>query len=154
MMLLPFLRQIPVLVLLCALIVCTGCSTQMPPEKIATAGQALESATLAANAGNWDAAIKSYDTALGGGLNVDQYCQALMGRAMAKAQTGKFDDALKDLAQAERGAPNLEDVFALKAFVLQKKGDNAGATAAFNEARKINPRVQFPVAPGAPAAGS
>ena len=152
-MLLSSFRQILAVGLLCALTAGTwGCASQMSPDKLATAAQALEAAKVAAQAGKWEEALPNFDKALAGGLSVDQYCEALLGRAIARANTGKFDDALVDLEQAERGSPNPEEVYAVRGYVLLKKGDKAGATAAFNEARRINPRVVIPM--DATAAGS
>ena len=145
-------RQIRAAGVWCALTICiAGCTGQMSPQKIADAGQALETAKVEASGGNWDAAVKNFDAALAGGLNADQYAEAYLGRAVARANTGNFDGALEDISKAERGPPAPEDIHALRGYVLQK-GDKAGADREFAEAKKLNPRVRIPT--DAPGAGS
>src|SRR5688500_8286167 len=118
MMLPPRERQIRAAGLWCALAVfVAGCSNQMSPEKIADAGHAVDTAKVEASGGNWEAAVKSYDAALSGGLNADQYAEAYLGRAIARANTGNFDGALEDISRAERGPPVPEDIHALRGYV-------------------------------------
>jgi Tfp pilus assembly protein PilF len=70
------------------------------------------------------------------------YANAFLKRAVAAAATDDFETASADLDILERGAPNLDEVYAARAFVLLKQGKGSEAKAAFAKARQLNPRVQ------------
>ncbi len=77
-----------------------------------------------------------------GGLNSDLYADAMVKRAVCYGAAGKFDEALADLTKLEAGAPNLDQVFAARAFVLKKQGKVAEANAAMAKARQYNRMVK------------
>ena len=56
--------------------------------------------------------------------------------------TGKFDEALALLTSLEQGAPNLDQVFAARAFVLKKQNKLAEANAALAKARQYNRTIK------------
>jgi tetratricopeptide (TPR) repeat protein len=75
-------------------------------------------------------------------LNSDQYVDAMIKRAICYGAEGKYDDALADLTKLEAGAPNLDQVFAARAFVLKKQGKVAEANAAMAKARQYNRTIK------------
>jgi tetratricopeptide (TPR) repeat protein len=105
-------------------------------EAYAAGVAAFESRDFATAADKLTAAIDAH------GLNPDQYANAFLKRAVAAAATDDFETASADLDILERGAPNLDEVYAARAFVLLKQGKGSEAKAAFAKARQLNPRVQ------------
>ncbi|MBX3426088.1 MAG: hypothetical protein KF688_10445 [Pirellulales bacterium] len=75
-------------------------------------------------------------------LNLDVYCSASVKLAVAEAAAGKFAEAAARLDDLERGAPNLDEVYAARAFLLGKQGNKAGAQAEFAKAKRLNPRIK------------
>jgi tetratricopeptide (TPR) repeat protein len=111
-------------------------SRESAAESYNTATTAFENKDFAAAAEQFTAAIDAR------GLNPDQYADAFLKRAVANATLANYDAAHADLDMLERGAPNLDEVYAARAFVLLKQGKRTEAQAAFNKAKQINPQVK------------
>ena len=77
-----------------------------------------------------------------GGLAVDQFVDAHVRRAVSRAKLGNAAGAHADLDVVEQGAPNLDVVYAARAFVLQSEGKSSEAAAMMSKARARNPDVK------------
>jgi Tfp pilus assembly protein PilF len=120
-----------------------GCGSVAPAPSRQEGAAALQSGLDAFAQKNYAAAAESLTNAIGSGvLNTDQYVDATLKRAMAWAAEGKFDEALADLTKLEGGAPNLDQVYAARAFVLKKQGKVAEANAAMAKARQHNRMIK------------
>lgn len=130
--------------LLC--VVVAGCGGKKIDEStMQSSQQAYDSALGPFSQGDYATARTALDEALQGkGLNVDTYSDALVKRAICAAAAGDFDVAKADIAEAERGAPDMSIVHVAKGFLLAKQGDDAGAQAEFTAAKQINPNVEVP----------
>jgi tetratricopeptide (TPR) repeat protein len=132
--------------LLCCMSVCFGCTQpQVEANATADAQAAFDRAATALSAGNYSAARGDFDAALkAGGLTVDNYVEALLGRAMCLADAGEFDAAMADITQAEQGVMEPERLHVARGFLLIKKGDAAAGQAEYAAAKKLNPKVTIP----------
>ena len=74
-----------------------------------------------------------------GHLQPDLYCDAVIHRALARAEIGQFDAALADLDAPAPNAPDLDRVHAARARVYLKQGERDWAAAEFQLAVQINP---------------
>ena len=125
----------------CMILLGCGSSASAPSRQEGAA--ALQSGLDAFAQKNYAAAAESLTNAIGSGvLNTDQYVEATLKRAMAWAAEGKYDEAIADLTKLEAGAPNLDQVFAARAFVLKKQGKVAEANAAMAKARQYNRTIK------------
>jgi tetratricopeptide (TPR) repeat protein len=94
--------------------------------------------------------IRDYSTAAerlasavdGGGLNPDAYAAAAVKLAVCYGATGKFTEANDLLDKLEKGAPNLDQVYAARSFVLRKQGKAAESRAVLAKARRYNRLIQ------------
>jgi tetratricopeptide (TPR) repeat protein len=126
-------------------LVAAGCSAP---------GSENEDARVSAYAANADGlkafAAKDYATAEpalvsavdAGVLNPDIYCQAIVRIAVCRGAAGKYDEALAELDKLGPAAPNQDEIFAARAFILAKQGKAADARTALAKARQINRAVQ------------
>ncbi|TWT96957.1 hypothetical protein Pla108_27340 [Botrimarina colliarenosi] len=130
-------------VLLLAILALVGCGASGPTaqrrdaNRLATEGEAkLSDGDAAGAAADLGAALEQ------GGLNPDIYEQTITLRAIALAQTGEIDQALASLEPVIEQGSAVDVALAAKAYVLQKKGDTAGAKQAFAQARRLNRTVK------------
>lgn len=108
------------------------------------AGEAFGSAVAAFQNKDFAAAAEQFTAAIEArGLNPDQYGEAFLKRAVANAALGNFDAANADLDKLVRGAPNMDEVYAARAFVLLKQGKRGEAQAMFRKARQLNSQVRM-----------
>ena len=101
-----------------------------------SAEEAMDSGDFAGSIENWTNAIDS------GSLNPDQYADAIIRRGECFGRTGDFAAAHADLDIAERGAPDLDRVYATRAFVFTQEGKKKEASAAMAKAKKENRNVK------------
>jgi len=112
--------------------------------------QTREAAYAAAAKGNAAFASRDYAGAAehlsaavkGGGLNPDAYANAAVKLAVCYGATSKYDQAIALLEELERGAPNLDQIYAARSYVLRKQGKAAESRAALAKARQFNRAVQ------------
>jgi tetratricopeptide (TPR) repeat protein len=79
-----------------------------------------------------------------GGLSPDQFGEALVNRARARLQIGMLDEAEADLRDAEQGAMDLAEVYALWGDVMLSRDDMAQARDKYAKARQLNPKIALP----------
>jgi len=73
-----------------------------------------------------------------GGLNLDMLCDAGVKLAVCRSASGRFDEAHQLLDSLEHGAPNMDEVYAARSYILRKQGKRTEALAAWNDARQLN----------------
>lgn len=128
---------------LSAIVGCGG--NGVPAENAATAQQSYDQGLEAFEAGRLADARPLFDASLtSGGLPVDLIVDAYLKRAMCAADAQDFAAAEADIAAAEQGAMEIDQVHVARGFLLMKKGDQAGADAEFAAAKKLNPKVVLP----------
>lgn len=125
--------------------VCLGCSS--PAEKLEdvrlASSVAFNEATTAFNARDYTKAEAAFNVSLQpGGLMSDQYCEAVVKRAVCFAANGKVEAALTELDELGLAASNLDAVHAARSYIFTKQGKVADSRAAFAKARRLNPLVQ------------
>lgn len=111
-------------------------SRQTGAEAFAAATEEFDQRSYAPAAEHFGVAIQK------GGLNSDQFAEALVKRAVCWAAEGKAPEALEELDKLEANAPNLDQVFAARSFVLKKQGKPGEANAALAKARQFNRSVK------------
>ena len=138
-------RLFPTLWLLIAAFVC-GCGDGGASSATVSSGEGSVAKGLeAADKGDWAAAETELIAAIAdGALQPDMSEKAILTLARARIELGKLDDAAKDIALIEQGAAEMDQVWLVKCALAIKKGDAAGAKAAFAEAKKFNPGVNAP----------
>ena len=123
-----------------------GCSTGTPEEVIESrkaAQKAFDDALQAVSSKDFVAAKTLLDQAIDSGkLYHDAISPAHINRAICSAMAGDFESAHADLDKMERGAPNLDEIFAARSFVFQKQGKTREAKAAWAKARRVNRYVR------------
>jgi tetratricopeptide (TPR) repeat protein len=113
---------------------------------VATAQEAFDRGSAELEVGQFEAARASFDSALThGGLNADVYVEALLNRSIALSAIGQYDGAEVDIDLAEQGATDIDQVHLARAFLFQRKGDQAAADRELAEARRINPKAKLPL---------
>lgn len=97
--------------------------------------------------GDFAAARTSLDAALNGqgGLNADQLVEALLKRSICLASAGELDAAQADIDNASQGVMEMDQLFIAEAFLLAKRGDQAGSDKKLSEAKRLNPKAALPV---------
>lgn len=127
-----------------ALLSAVGCgSSEQSATTREEAAQAFARGIEAFDRKDYGAASADFTIALdAGGLAPDDYANAMVKRAVSWGAEGKFDEALADLTKLEAGAPNLDQIFAARAFVLKKQGKVAEANAAMAKARQQNRSIK------------
>lgn len=123
-----------------------GCESQSgPSNQDVSIAASLDSGYLFLESSDWEAADKELTIALDSKtLSGDRYEEALIARATARVRGDKLDGAAEDIAILEQGAGAMDRVLAVKAEMLLKKGDTAGAKTAAAEAKKVNSKVELP----------
>lgn len=123
-----------------------GCGgSGAPASLVAGSENALAAGAESLQNGDFAAAEKELTAAIErGGLQPDLLEQALLDRARARIGLQDFDGAKSDLDELEKGAAAMDQLWLVRGELLQKQGDEAGAKNAFQQARKINPKVAIP----------
>lgn len=141
-------RHWVVLAIAVSSLICTiGCGSGEITEASALAStesfnrgiESFESGNLAAAHSELDAALNGQ-----GGLNADQYVEALLKRSMCLAQSGDFDAAQADLDEASQGVTEMDQLLVAEAFLFAKRGDQAGSDRKLAEAKRFNPKAALP----------
>lgn len=126
--------------------VCCGCGGQgVQPSAIAGAQESFEAGESAMAQSDFLLAEQSFTRALSlGGLSPDQFGETLVYRAQARLQLGMLDEAEADLREAEQGAMDLAEVYALWGDVMLSRDDMAQARDKYAKARRFNPKIVLP----------
>jgi len=126
-----------------------GCRSEGITEAAALAStESFNRGIEAFEAGHFAAARTALDAALTGqgGLNADQFVEALLKRSICLSAAGEFDAAQADLDNASQGATEIDQLLIAEAFLLAKQGDQAGADQKLAAAKRINPKANLPEA--------
>ena len=124
-----------------------GCRGEAISEAAALAStESFNRAIDAFAAGNFSAARTDLDAALAGrgGLNADQYVEALLKRSICLSDAGEFEAAQVDIDSATQGVTEIDQLLIAEAFWLAKRGDQAGSMKKLAEAKRINPKAKLP----------
>jgi len=120
-----------------------GDKTQKTAERREVAGQAYDEALDAFQNRDFAGARELFTQAIEvDALHGDRIAPAHIMRAVSAAHEGDFAAAHDDLDRMEGGAPEMDQVHAARSFVFAQEGKANEARAAWNEARKFNPRVR------------
>jgi tetratricopeptide (TPR) repeat protein len=123
-------------ILLLPLVLCS-CMGGSRVEQRADAGAAFDAGIQAADAGNHQAAVEQLTVAIEeGAISPDFYVEALLRRAECQTQLGNLDAALADLAAAEPGAPDLQRLHEMRAYIYRKQGNRVEAGKAAQAAQQ------------------
>jgi len=130
--------------ILCLCLSLIGCSRApiQSADSRQLALQSLEKADGAFNSRDFAGAAEHFAAAIEHGLNADNYANAAVMRSVCWGAAGKHQDALVELDKLEAGAPNLDQVYAARSYVLAKQGKLAESRAALAKARQYNRTVQ------------
>lgn len=133
--------NLPKSLTLCGCLILAGCGQQAKMEEQGVSSQTAYDAGLQAfEAGRYGDAVDKFSLAIdGGGLNADLYCDALIRRAIGRAEIKDFDGAHADLDAIADKAPDLERVYEARARVYLKQENREKAAEEFARAREINP---------------
>lgn len=129
------------------LVACTaGCGpSQMKATDIAASTQASEDALAKLTAKDYAGAKADAEAALkSGGLSADQASEMILVLIEASIGAGELDVAEAKLTEAESNANDMSRVFVLRGLLERKRGDQAKAQAAFDQARSLDPNVRIP----------
>lgn len=134
------------LICLTAGVTLAGCSGgKVDGVEIASAQEAYDAGLEAFKAERYAEAKEHFDQALtGGGLDADHFVSATLKRAICLADAGDLAAAEADLQTAEQGATDMAQVHVTRGFIKAKQGDEAGASAEFREAKKLDPKIELP----------
>jgi len=125
---------------------CAGCgggSSKDAIESRQSAQKAYDDALQAIASKDYTTAKPLLDQAIDSGwLYVDMISSAYVNRAICSAAAGDFAAAHADLDEMEKGAPNLDEIFAARSYVLEKQGKTKAAKAAWSRARRMNRYVK------------
>ena len=117
-------------VVLAMAILATICATGCRSEAITAAATLASTESFnrgieAFEVGNFAAARIDLDAALTGqgGLNADQFVEALLKRSICLSAAGEFDAAQTDLDNASQGVTEIDQWLIAEAFFLAKRGD-------------------------------
>ncbi len=120
-----------------------GCGGSLSETDIRTAQDSLEEAKTLAKAGSPAEALPKIETALeAGGLDPDQYAEALLYRAWCHADTGNLEQAKSDFSEAEQGAPAPGLMHFARGVILEAEGDKKAAGREFSKAKKLDPSLK------------
>ncbi len=133
-------RLLLAIVLTCAI----GCGSKPLDETVAAdSAAAYQQAMEAYDAEEYAASSDLLDAALAdAGLPPDIYVDALIKRAICRARTERYDEALTDLQEAEQGPINLAVVHATRSYVFRKQGKKAESRSELAAAKKIDRRIR------------
>jgi Tfp pilus assembly protein PilF len=124
------------------LVGCGGTSSTESVDMRAEAGNAYAEAVKAFDSKDYATAKPLFDNALQGGLYSDFIGPARVRRAVCMAESGDFEGANAELTALEGGAPNVDEIFAARSFMLAKQGKLAESKAAWAQAIRYNPKVK------------
>lgn len=139
-------RRAACLLLLLASVIAIGCSAPMIAEQtVASAEQNLSASIESFNQGDFAKSEQQATAAIESrGLPVDLYAKALLVRAASRGAASKNDEALADLQEASLGAPDMDQVHAMRSLILKQKGDSTGAADEAATAKKFNASFKIP----------
>ncbi len=127
------------------LLVTASCSSQQAPNVIAASQLDLSRAAELLSEGKYAEALPMLDASiLGGGLDPDQYAQALLLRSQCRALSGEHGLAEEDLAAAEQGAPSEAMVEFTKGILFHTQGKSRESKAAFARAARLDSNLKTP----------
>jgi tetratricopeptide (TPR) repeat protein len=114
-------------------------------QTVASAEQNLSSSIELFNQGDFAKSEQQATNAIESrGLPVDLYAKALLVRAASRGAASKNDEALADLQEASLGAPDMDQVHAMRSLILKQKGDSTGAAEEAATAKKFNASFKIP----------
>jgi tetratricopeptide (TPR) repeat protein len=131
--------------LIAVIIVAVGCnsSDSQIVDQRNIAYSALSDGEAAFASKDYGKAAESLKQATGTGvLNPDLHSEASVKLAVSLGATEQFGPAIELLSQLEQSAPNLDQIYAARSYVLAKQGKAAEARAALAKARQFNRSVQ------------
>jgi tetratricopeptide (TPR) repeat protein len=133
----------PTIVMLMLVIAVVGCGPKpMEADVIASAQAAYTKAMDAYQQKNYAEAGELFTTAIsGGGVNADQYGEALLARAVCRAKLGDYEGALADVDTAAQGADPAQ-VHVTRSFIFAKQGRTSDANTELTAARRLNRSVR------------
>jgi tetratricopeptide (TPR) repeat protein len=122
-----------------------GCGDAETATQRQSSQAAFDAGVTAFEAGHFSDAEFQFTAAIDAGLlHPDLYCDAIISRAVARAEIGRADEALADLDVIGKDAPDLDRVHAARARVYLRMGNREQAVSEFQLAAKINPRAEKP----------
>lgn len=124
----------------------SGCGPKaIPAADIAKQSQTFEDAAARLASKDYSGAKQSAAAALqGGALSADQAAEAILILIEAAIETGDWETAENNLAQAEIASTDMGRVYVLKGLMARKRGDETKAQEAFQQARAHDPNVVIP----------
>ena len=138
-----FLRSLVPLWLLCCL---AGCGNGPASESTVSQTEAgYETGLKAFEEGDFNSAESTLAAAISNGtLQPDLTESAIRTLARARVALGKLPEAEADLKQLQAGAMEMDQFWVAMAELELKKGNNAEAKKAIQQARTTNPRLVLP----------
>lgn len=123
-----------------------GCSAASSnAHALAEQQNAFDAGMTAIKNRDYETAERKFSVAIAdSSLSADLQEEAYLQRAHARMELAKFNEATADLDWLNERATNLDAVWIARGQLLRKQGDRAGASKAFDEARKINPKIAIP----------
>jgi len=136
------MQQGLVIFVILALVGC-GESKQQVAEQRLSAQQAYDQANEAFASQDYQAAKTLYEQAVATGrLFGDLVGTARVKQAICLAKLDDLTAAHAALNELEQGAPNLDEIFAARSYVLAKQGKKKAAKVAWAKARRFNYSVK------------
>ena len=134
------------LIPLCLLCCLAGCGSGPASESTVSQTEAsYETGLKAFEAGDFNSAESQLAAAISNGtLQPDLSESAIRTLARARVALGKLPEAEADLKQLQAGAMEMDQFWVAMAELELKKGNNADAKKAIQQARAANPRVVLP----------
>lgn len=127
-----------VAILCCAVL--AGCGDAEIVVQRQSSQAAFDAGVKAFESGHFSDAETQFTATIDAGqLQPDQYCEAVVYRALARAEIGQFGPAMDDLDAITPHAPDLDRVHAARARVYLKQGERDRAAAEFQLAIQLNP---------------
>lgn len=126
------------------LIAAAGCSRapSQSADSRQRANQSHEQAEAAFQSGDLATAGEHFAAAIQHGLSADNYANAVVKQTVCWAAAGKYEEAMAELDKLEAGAPNLDQVYAARSYVLAKQGKLAESREALAKAKQFNRALQ------------
>lgn len=123
-----------------------GCAQSNGPSQGGiTANTAATEGLAALEKKDWKAANEHFTTAINAKvLAADRYEEVMLGRVRARIELGDYAAATEDLTPLEFQAAAMDQVWQLKCELALKQNDLVVAQHAYDEARKINPKLPKP----------
>jgi tetratricopeptide (TPR) repeat protein len=139
-------------VVACVFVLVSACGERRPDPGAVTRSslKALEDGRAKMAAGDFAGAREAFAAAAAaGGLQPDFYCEARLQQAACEARMGDHAEALAVLDELAAGAPDLQRIEKMRAFVRQQRTAGSGAARPPAESAVLEPPVSDP--PVAPA---